>query len=203
MVDPKVLKYALDTLSSSWEVLVLFLIPIGGGIPAGVLLAKAKGLRWFVTAALYLISDVILAMIFEPLMLGLIKVARKSLALTKITAAFRDSVKKTTASYGTELGPLSLILIAFGADPMTGRAAGKSAGYGFVWGWVFAIAGDMIFFGVLMVSTLWLNGILGDGTITTFVIVAFMFVIPIGIRKIRERWQSSKHQHETDARGGR
>jgi len=37
-------------------VLMLFLIPVGGGIPARVLLAERTGLAWPVTAVLYFIS---------------------------------------------------------------------------------------------------------------------------------------------------
>ena len=36
------------------SVFMLFLLPVGGGIPAGVLLARANGLSWPVTAGLYL-----------------------------------------------------------------------------------------------------------------------------------------------------
>ena len=49
-------------------VLMLFLLPIGGGIPAGVLLARAKGLDWPVTAGLYFCPDVMLALAFEPVL---------------------------------------------------------------------------------------------------------------------------------------
>jgi hypothetical protein len=40
---------------------------------------------------------------------------------------------------------------------MTGRAAAKAAGHGFLPGWAIAITGDMIYFVVLMASTLWLQ----------------------------------------------
>lgn len=76
-------------------------------------------------------------------------------------------------------------MIAFGVDPMTGRSVARAAGHGFIMGWMFAIAGDMLYFGVLMVSTLWLNGILGDGTWTTIIILAAMMIVPWLIKKIR------------------
>ena len=56
------LSSALLLVSIMFPVLMLFLIPIGGGIPAGVLLAQTKGLAWPVTAGLYLVSDVMLAL---------------------------------------------------------------------------------------------------------------------------------------------
>lgn len=60
------------------SVLMFFLIPVGGGIPAGVLLASAKGLAWPMTAGLYFVSDVILAIAFEPILRLLIMWGEKS-----------------------------------------------------------------------------------------------------------------------------
>jgi len=48
---------------------------------------------------------------------------------------------------GTGAGPFALVMIAFGVDPMTGRATALAAGHGFVTGWALAIAGDMLYFG--------------------------------------------------------
>jgi hypothetical protein len=180
------------SISSVWEVLSLFLIPIGGGIPAGVLLAESRNIPWPITALLYFISDVILACIFEPLMLLVIKLGKRSPKLAKVTDAFRQSMRKTTAVYGNHLGPLALIIIAFGVDPMTGRAAAAAAGHRFIMGWVFAIAGDMLYFGVIMVSTLWLNSNLGDGTWTTVIILISMIGGPPLIRRIRQKWAQFK-----------
>ncbi|HEX4047025.1 MAG TPA: hypothetical protein VH309_04295, partial [Elusimicrobiota bacterium] len=99
----------------------------------------------------------------------------------------------TTDLYGTTGGPFTLILIAFGVDPMTGRAAAAAAGHGFVSGWTLAITGDMLYFTVIMASTLWLNSILGDGRITTAAILVLMFVAPLLIRRWKERrgWDSN------------
>ena len=49
-------------------VFMLFLLPLGGGIPAGVLLAQTKGLAWPITAGLYFASDVMLALALEPVL---------------------------------------------------------------------------------------------------------------------------------------
>ena len=176
-----------QNLSGAWAVLSLFLIPVGGGIPAGVLLAKNYGIAWPITATLYFISDVILACVFEPIMLLLIAAGKKSRRLRRFSEAFSQSMQKTISKYGHSTGPFTLIMIAFGVDPMTGRAAAAAAGHKFVTGWMIAIAGDMIYFGVIMASTLWLNGILGDGTWTTIIILALMLIVPGLVRRIRER----------------
>ena len=175
--------------SQIWGVLSLFLIPIGGGIPAGVLLAKANGILWPFTTLLYFISDLILACIFEPILIFFIRLGKRSAKAKRFGELMSQSIKMTLASYGNHTGAIALILFAFGADPMTGRSAAVAAGHGFVMGWMFAIIGDMLYFGVLMASTLWLNGLLGDGTLTTIIILAGMIIIPGLIRKF---WNQKK-----------
>ncbi len=165
---------------------MLFLIPIGGGIPGGVLLARNRGLEWPAMMALYFISDLILACVFEPLMLAVIALGKRSLFVNQMREAFKKAMEMTTPYYGSKLGPLALIMVTFGTDPMTGRAVTVTAGHGFFTGWTLAIIGDMLYFSVLMVSTLWLNNILGDGTWTTLIILALMMIVPVLVRRFRE-----------------
>ena len=176
--------------SQYWKVLVLFIIPIGGGIPAGVLLAKNQGITWQITTILYFISDLILACAFEPLLLLFIATAKRVQFLDRLGIAMKERMKKITAHYGTGLGPFALVMISFGVDPMTGRTAAIAAGHGFFTGWLIAIAGDMIFFGILMVSTLLLNNILGDGTWTTLIILTLMMIVPTFFRRLRKRYSA-------------
>jgi hypothetical protein len=170
-----------------WAVLMLFLIPIGGGIPAGVLLAKSRGISWPVMMILYAISDVILAFTFEPILKILIRYGKSRPSWARFHAAMKKSVDRSISHYGTKSGPLALVLIAFGVDPMTGRAAAHAAGHGFVSGWLLAITGDMIYFTVLMVCTLWLKAVLGDGTAVMMIILFAMILAPVIIRRVRER----------------
>ena len=162
---------------------MLFLIPVGAGIPGGVLVAHKHGIGWPVMEFLYFVSDVILACAFEPLMHLMIAAGRRVAFLARVTDALRRSMNKTAALYGSTGGPFTLIMIAFGVDPMTGRAAAAAAGHGFVSGWAIAIAGDMLYFTVIMVSTLWLGSILGDGSTTTMIILVLMFVVPLLFRR--------------------
>jgi len=149
-----------------------------------VLLAKSRGIGWPAMEFLYLVSDVILAFIFEPLMKLAIAGGRRIPAMARVAEAMRRSLDRTTAGYGSAGGPLTLILIAFGVDPMTGRAAAAAAGHGFVTGWALAITGDMMYFTVLMISTLWLNTVL-DAKTTTVIILVLMFVLPPLVRRLR------------------
>jgi len=145
------------------SVLKLFIIPVGGGIPAGVLLANAKGLAWPTITALYLVSDILLALVFEPILRILASVMGRVPFLARFSAALKGATARSVAHFGgTGAGPLSLVMISFGVDPMTGRATALAAGHGFLIGWAFAIVGDMLYFGVIALTTLHLNSYIRD-----------------------------------------
>ena len=172
------------SFSSAQEVLWLFLIPVGGGIPSGVLAAKERGMGWLWMAVLYLISDVILAVVFEGLMLGLIAATRRQPRLVRLVEALKQPAARASHRFGSQLGPLALVMLSFGVDPMTGRAAAKAMGHGFLSGWAIAITGDLLFFGVIAYSTLMLNTVLNE-TWTTLIILAAMFVVPGLCRRVK------------------
>ena len=164
-------------------VLMLFLLPVGGGIPAGVLLAHAKGMGWPVTAGLYFVSDVILALAFEPVLRLLVAWGGKVPALARIGAAMKAGMARSVARFsGTTAGPCTLLLVAFGVDPMTGRAAALAAGYGILSGWTFAIAGDLLYYAVVAVATLRLNAYFHDPTTTITIVLGVMIAAPMLIR---------------------
>lgn len=171
--------------AGAFGVLLLFLVPIGGGIPAGVLMARDRGLPIVVVPFLYFVSDVILAFVFEPILRVTIAVCRAIPPLRHVGRALSASIRRTAARYGTTGGPFALIMVSFGVDPMTGRAAAAAAGHGFVPGWAIAIAGDMLYFGVLMISTLWLHDVLGDERLTIGVVLVLMLVLPSLVRRLR------------------
>ena len=174
-------------ITNLWDVLLLYLIPIGGGIPAGVLLAQSRGISWPVMMLVYLISDIILACAFEPLMLLFIVYGKRINFLYRMGEVMKLMIQKTVKHYGDSSGVFALILIAFGVDPMTGRAVAVAAGHGFITGWMIAIAGDMVYFTLLMVSTLWLKSVLGDGTWTMIIIFILMMIIPNLLRKFQKK----------------
>lgn len=177
------------TLASSCSVLKLFVIPVGGGIPAGVLLARRQGLAWPLMTLLYLISDGLLALAFEPLLRLGRRWGQRSRLGARIGAAFKLASERSVAHFnGTGAGPLALVLIAFGVDPMTGRASALAAGHGFLAGWAVAIAGDMLYFGLIAVSTLGLNTYIKDPNTTMLIILGAMFLLPVVVRKLRARF---------------
>jgi hypothetical protein len=177
---------AIPSLTNAWAVFVLFAIPIGGGIPAGVVLAQSKGIDWRIMLVLYFLSDVALAIVFEAIMIWFVAKAKTNPKLGQVHFKMKESTAKMVAKYGVNPGPFTLVLIAFGVDPMTGRAATAASGPGFFSGWAIAILGDMFFFSLIMVSTIWLNNLLGDGTWTAIIIMVLMMGVPALIRKLRK-----------------
>jgi hypothetical protein len=170
-------------------VLLLFLLPVGGGIPAGVLLAHSRGLGWPLTAGLYFVSDVILALAFEPILRLLVVLGRRVRFLARLGEAMRVAMARTSSHFiGTGAGPFALVMIAFGVDPMTGRASALAAGHGFVAGWAFAIAGDMLYYAVIAITTLRLSSVIRNPNVTVGIVLGGMFAAPFLVRYARSAW---------------
>lgn len=169
-----------------FSVLKLFIIPVGGGIPAGVLLAQAKGLAWPITTALYLVSDIALALAFEPILRLISSIVGRIPLLTRFSEAFKVASARSVAHIGgTSAGPLALVMVSFGVDPMTGRASAHAAGHGFIAGWAIAITGDMLYFGVIALTTLRLNSYFKDPNTTMLIVLGAMIVVPMLVRYFR------------------
>lgn len=180
--------FSATALAQYWKVLLLFFLPIGGGIPGGVMLAKNLSIGWPIMMVLYFISDLVLAVVFEPIMHWMFRVGKNIPAIAQTGKIMKEMTLKTIESYGQHLGPLALILFTFSADPMSGRAATSVAGYGFFLGWTLTIIGDMLYFSLIMVSTLWLNNLIGDrGGWTTGIVLVLMIIIPMIIKKFRNK----------------
>jgi hypothetical protein len=166
-------------------VLLLFLVPFGAAVPAGVLLAKTRGIGWPLMTFLYFVSDLVLAMYFEPALRLLIALGRKSPLLARMTEAMRKAMARTIAYYGSPTaGPITLMIIAFGVDPMTGRTAAAAAGHGFFSGWAIAITGDMLSFLVVAAATLKVSTMLGSPGRALAVVLAVMLVVPFILRRV-------------------
>jgi len=172
-------------------VFMLFLLPVGGGIPAGVLLARANGLSWPVTAGLYFVSDVVLAVAFEPVLRLLAALGRNIRFLARCGAILSKAMARNSAYFvRTSAGPITLVMISFGVDPITGRAMALAAGHGIVAGWVFAIAGDMLYYAVLALTTLRLNSYINDPNKTILIVLAAMALAPMLVRYVRSKLNS-------------
>lgn len=173
-------------LNDARDVLLLFTVPIGGGIPAGVVLAQSRGIVWPMMTLLYFISDLILACVFEPVMLLFLHYSTRITWVAKLRMALAHATNQTVSRFSLKPGPFALVMITLGTDPMTGRAVSRAVGHGFITGWALTILGDLLFFLIIMISTIWLNNLLGDGTWAAVIIMVAMIAIPTLIRKLRE-----------------
>jgi hypothetical protein len=150
------------------------------------LLAQTKGLAWPVTAGLYLVSDVLLALAFEPVLQLLAWLGGKVPFLARFSARMKAAMARSAAHFtGSGAGPLTLVLISFGVDPMTGRASALAAGHGSLMGWAFAIAGDMLYYAVIAVTTLHLNTYFRDPDTAMWIVLGAMIVVPLIVRSFR------------------
>jgi hypothetical protein len=184
--------------TGAWGAFLLFLIPIGGGIPLGVIMGRDAGLSPLTMAGMYFVSDIFMAVTHEPFfwLMGWLA------SVVPVLGKVRDFFRKASNSAGLQddgaRGPLGLILFSFTVDPISGRGAAAAAGHGFFSGWAFAIAGDMIYFAVLMAATLWLSGLFGDDRTTVGVVLLSVWGLSMFIRRRQRR--STKPANRPDAR---
>lgn len=179
-------------LPASWPtgvlgVFLLFLVPIGGGIPFGVLMARDAGISLAATAGLYFLSDVVLALTTEPFLALLRALSRRIPVLARVGRGLGRLSGSAGLQDGGVRGPLGLILLSFSVSPTTGRAAAATAGHGFLAGWTLAIVGDMGYFLVLMLSTLWASSVFGDDRLTIGVVLLGTWLLPLMLRRMRRR----------------
>ncbi len=165
-----------------WGVLLLFCIPGGMGIPPGVLLGNDGGLGPLFMTVLYFLSDIVLACVFEPLLVILAALASRVPFLSRVGEAILAGIRRTMPA-GNASAPVGIALTAFGAGLPFGRALAAGAGFGLVSSWLFTIAGDMVYFGLGMASTLWFDNLLGDPRMAALAGLAAMFVVPALIRR--------------------
>lgn len=168
-----------------WGVLLLFCIPGGMGIPPGVLLGHGGGIGPIVMSVLYFLSDIVLACVFEPMLVILAALGRRLPLLRRIADKVLAAITHRMPA-GSRSAPIGIALTAFGAGLPFGRALAAGAGFGLVSSWLFTIAGDMAYFGLGMASTLWFDGLLGDPRMAAFAGLAVMFVVPALI----QRWHA-------------
>jgi hypothetical protein len=177
-----------------WGAFLLFCIPIGGGIPLGVLMARDAGVSPPVMALMYFVSDIFMAVTHEPFFVLLGWLASIVPALGKVRDFLAKSSGRAGLRDGGTRGPLGLVLFSFTVDPVSGRGAAAAAGHGFISGWALAIIGDMIYFAVLMAATLWLSGMFGDERITVGVVLLSIWVLSWFIRRHQQQREQRNAQ---------
>lgn len=186
MVDPTA------PLPSLWPagaigVFLVFCTQIGAGIPLGVIMARNAGLSPAMTALLYLGSDIVLAFTCEPMLILLRWMGQRVEFIGRLGKRLSRLSGATGLSEGKVQGPLGLILFSFAWAPTPARAASEAAGHGFIVGWTLAIIGDMAYFTMIMVSTLWVSNLFGDDRLAVGAVLVGAWVIPMLFRRFRRQ----------------
>ena len=166
---------------------LLFLAPIGGGIPIGVLVADRGGVPAWATVSLYLLSDIVLAFAIEPILALVLRLGRRVESIGRAGQIIQRLTHGAGLKQEGRKSALGLIFVSFAISPTTGRAAAASVGHGFVRGWSLAIIGDMGYFGLLMASTLWLSDVLGNDRLTIVIAFAAAWILPLVMQRMRSR----------------
>jgi hypothetical protein len=162
-------------------VLTLFFAPVGPGVPAGVLLARHIPLHPGLTFGLYALSDVIAAIICHPVFVLLRRHARhvkpiRWLGRRLLSVAMIGVPKSEPATV-----PLALSRIAtvgFGVDVYTAGMLAVGLPIPRLPGWASAIAGDLIWFGLLLGTTIVAASIADDDRFIAVVMIVAMIAIP-------------------------
>ena len=185
MLDPTA---PLPTLwpSGAFGVFLVFATQIGAGIPIGVIMGRDAGLSPAIMAALYLASDIVLAAVTEPLLMALRWLSPRVAFIAALGNRLSRLSGAAGLSQGRVKGPLGLVLFSFVFAPAPARAASEAAGHGPLSGWALAIIGDMIYFSVIMASTLAVISIFGDSNrLVIAPIVVLAWLLPMAVQRLR------------------
>jgi hypothetical protein len=162
-------------------VLALFFAPVGPGVPAGVLLARHVPLNPALTFGLYAVSDVVAALVCHPLFVLLRRHGRQvrpirwlgrriqALAMVGIRPAQSGRVAPALARIAT---------VAFGVDIYTAGMLATGLPVPRLLGWTSAIMGDLVWFALLLGTSLAAASIADDDRFIALAIVVAMIVIP-------------------------
>src|SRR5438132_184995 len=166
-------------------VFLVFVLPTVVGIPLGVIMGRDAGLSPLIMTGLYFGSDLVLAVTAEPMLAVLRWVGRRVPFLDRLGSRLARLTETTGLQEGGVRGPLGLILVSFTVNPLAGRAAAAAAGHGFFSGWALAIIGDMIYFALIMASTLWISSVFGNDRLAIGVVLIVAFLAPVVLRRLR------------------
>jgi hypothetical protein len=185
MLDPTA---PLPTLwpTGAFGVFLIFATQIGAGIPFGVLMGTKAGLSPVYMAGLYLLSDVLLAVVTEPLLMALRWLSPRVAFIGALGNRLSKLSGAAGLSQGRVKGPMGLVLFSFVFAPAPARAASEAAGHGVLSGWTLAIIGDMLYFGVIMGSTLAVISIFGDSNrLVIAPIIVIAWLLPMALQRLR------------------
>jgi hypothetical protein len=195
-VDASRLVAAAQSFPGGPAVLVfaLFWAPVGPGIPAGVLLARHVGLNPLITITLYALSDVLGACVCHPLFAGLRRLARRVPALRwlgqRLMKVAMFGARMPTAE-DLQVGVKGLApalfrigTVGFGLDVYHGGMLVAGLPVPRILGWGAAISGDLVWFALLLVTSIATAAVVDDDRVQFVVMLVAMFVLPYVAKRL-------------------
>jgi hypothetical protein len=174
-------------------VFALFWSPVGPGIPAGVLLARHVPLHPAVTFLLYTASDVLGAAVCHPLFSLLRRAAGRVRALRWIgERMLRFIMLGARVPRAHELGAegamapalCRIATVGFGVDVYSAGMVANGLRVPRLLGWASAIAGDLVWFALLLGTSVAAAAVVDDDRVVGGVVLLAMLVIPPLARRI-------------------
>jgi len=163
-------------------VFALFWAPVGPGIPAGVLLARHIPLNPVVTFGLYTLSDVLAAIVCHPIFVLLRRHGRNVKPIQwlgrKMMSVAMLGVRRPTRSQRLAPTLSRIATVGFGVDVYTAGALATGLGIPRIPGWASAIAGDLIWFALLLGTSIAAASIVDDDRVVGLAVIAAMILIP-------------------------
>ena len=171
-------------------VFALFWAPIGPGIPAGVLLARHVPLNPVVTFGLYTLSDVLAAVVCHPIFTLLRRQGRRVKPIRWLgrrlmsLAMIGVRVPRAEASGRTAPALFRVAVVGFGADIYTGGILATGLDVPRVRAWAAAIAGDLVWFALLLLTSLAVASVADDDRVIGLAVLVAMIIIPPLARRL-------------------
>ena len=174
-------------------VFALFWAPIGPGIPAGVLLARHIPLNPMITFGLYAASDVLAASICHPFFVGfrrlagrvpMMRRAGKRMLRFAMLGTPRARQDPTGAPESRPATLFRVATIGFGVDIYTAGAVATGLDVPRVQRWASAIAGDLVWFAILLGTSIVAASVVDDDRVVGGVVLIAMLVVPSIARRL-------------------
>jgi hypothetical protein len=173
--------------SGPLAVFLIFLSPFGPGAVAGILLARSQGMAPDLTVALYALSDVVAAVVLEPLINRLPRFAARSPIGQRMFSAFNRLDSLTDVVGGRFGRPIGLMTLTFATDFFTAAIVSSGIAMSRLVAWACIIAGDVVWFVIIFVASMSVASFLSDNRIVFIVTLVIGFGLPALIRRLVRR----------------
>lgn len=190
MIDPNRLLAAAQAFPGGAIALVfaLFWAPVGPGIPAGVLLARHAGINPLITLALYSLTDILGALLMHPLYalarrfgskIGILRWLGRGLMKVALFGTRPPRPEDLTqGARGTWPALFRIATIGFGVDVYHAGMLVAGLPIPRIAGWLAAIAGDMVWFTVLLITSMVTAAVTENDGVNAIVMIVVMVLVP-------------------------